>query len=245
MKAPVLITGAAKRLGFALAKDLLEKDRPVICTYRTPQEGIEELYDKGAVIYQCDFYEADQLDKLVSELQDNHPSLSGIVHNASDWMAEASNINAGLMDKGDMNRDILNKMLQIHVTAPYLLNIALKDSLVKGAAPTSNIIHISDYVASTGSQKHIAYAASKAAMENMGLSFAKAYAPLIKVNSIAPALMLFNDHDQEDYKRKALNKSLMGKEGGIDSFLQAVHYLLDNDYVTGQTLHLNGGRHLK
>ncbi len=60
-----------------------------------------------------------------------------------------------------------------------------------------------------GSDKHIAYAASKAALDNMTRSFARKLAPDVKVNAIAPALIMFNTGDDEAYRQQALTKSLM------------------------------------
>ena len=96
-----------------------------------------------------------------------------------------------------------------------------------------------------GSKKHIAYAASKAAQDNLTLSFATLLAPAVKVNSIAPALLLFNEHDGEEYRKRALSKSLLAREGGLDELQQAVDYLLESRFVTGRIMHLDGGRHLR
>ena len=108
----------------------------------------------------------------------------------------------------------------------------------------ADIIHIGDYVSSRGSRKHIAYAASKAAQDNLTLSFAAKLAPAVKVNSIAPALVLFNEGDEPDYREKALSKSLLQREGGLDEIQGTVDYLLSSNYVTGRVLNLDGGRHL-
>ena len=96
-----------------------------------------------------------------------------------------------------------------------------------------------------GSRKHIAYAASKAAQDNLTLSFAALLAPKVKVNSIAPALVLFNGTDDDAYREKVLKKGLLPREGGLDEFQRAVDYLLESQYVTGRIHHLDGGRHLK
>jgi dihydromonapterin reductase/dihydrofolate reductase len=104
---------------------------------------------------------------------------------------------------------------------------------------------MTDYVQDTGSKKHIAYAASKAALHNLTLSFATLLAPNVKVNSIAPALLMFNEHDSDDYKAKSLQKSLLQICPGAQEAVKAMNYLFDCDFVTGQTMHLDGGRHLK
>ena len=106
-------------------------------------------------------------------------------------------------------------------------------------------MHISDDVVRKGSSKHIAYSASKAGMENLTLSFAASYAPQIKVNGIAPALIEFRAGDDAQYKAATLAKSALGIEPGAEVIYQAIRYLLDNPYVTGTTLTVNGGRHLK
>ena len=103
---------------------------------------------------------------------------------------------------------------------------------------------MSDYVASTGSKKHIAYAASKAAIDNLTLSYASKYAPLVKVNSIAPALLIFNHSDGDYYRRKAVKKSLLGIVPGQAEGVNAIRYILNSRYLTGKTIGLDGGRHL-
>lgn len=108
----------------------------------------------------------------------------------------------------------------------------------------ADIIHMSDYVASTGSKKHIAYAASKAALDNLTLSFATQLAPLVKVNSIAPALLMFNQHDDATYRKKALKKSLLGITPGEAEGVSAIRYILESRYLTGKVIALDGGRHL-
>jgi dihydromonapterin reductase/dihydrofolate reductase len=104
---------------------------------------------------------------------------------------------------------------------------------------------LTDYVQTTGSQKHIAYAASKAALHNLTLSFAQLLAPSVKVNSIAPALLMFNDHDSAEYRAKSLKKSILEICPGAQEAVKAMNFLFESDFVTGQTMHLDGGRHLK
>ena len=108
----------------------------------------------------------------------------------------------------------------------------------------ADIIHIGDYVSSRGSRKHSAYAASKAAMDNLTLSSSARLAPKVKVNSIAPARVLFNEHDDAEYREKTLMKSLMQREAGLHEFQHAVDFLMNSHYVTGRILPVDGGRHL-
>src|SRR5690606_36703571 len=111
-------------------------------------------------------------------------------------------------------------------------------------APVGDIIHISDHVAKRGSARHIAYSASKAGLEGLSRSFAARLAPRIKVNTIAPALIMFNEGDTPEYREKALAKSALGIEPGPEDDFQSILYLMYNPYLTGTCLVLNGGRNL-
>ncbi len=235
----VVITGVGKRLGFELAKSLLRDSYQVVGTYRTPYSSIDELRDLGAALYQLDFYEQSQVDAFIGQLNEAYSSIKAVIHNASDWAPDPKDVE----DEPSKAAETLARMMNIHVSVPYQLNLALQSQLK--AHGKSDIIHISDYVAEKGSKKHIAYAASKAAMHNLTLSFAALLAPEVKVNTISPALLKFNVHDGEEYKQKALSKSLMRREAGFEEMIEGVRLLLNSQYMTGRNLHYDGGRHLK
>ncbi|OJF69602.1 dihydromonapterin reductase [Alteromonas sp. V450] len=235
MNSPVLITGASQRLGLAMANSLLDQGQHVVVTYRTLRPSISMLENKGATVIQADFSTEAAIDRAIDEIKAISKTYRGVIHNASDWAQEKDN---------DNKHELMQRMMMIHAVAPYRINLALEEALC-GCEVPADIIHMTDYVQETGSEKHMAYAASKAALHNLTLSFAKKLAPKVKVNSIAPALLMFNEGDDEAYKQKALGKSLLEIVPGAQEAVKAVNYLLDSDYVTGQTLHLNGGRHLK
>ena len=230
---PILITGVGKRIGYALCRYFIHQGIPVIGTYRTDYGTFDKLI--GADLIHCDLYQQQDLDHLIDHLKRNYRGLRGIIHNASDWVAESS---------GAPPQEIFSKMMQIHAGVPYQINIALQDLLANNSK-TADIIHISDYVVEKGSAKHIAYAASKAALSNMTLSFASLLAPHTKVNAIAPSLIMFNPEDNEAYRAKALDKSVMKITPGAEEVINAVDYLLESQYITGRILSLDGGRHIR
>lgn len=235
MSHPVLITGATQRLGLAIANDLLSQAIPVIFTYRTPKPSVEELVHKGAVAIKADFSTQAAIDRAIVEIRAACTGLRAVIHNASDWAPETT-------EEPDGAR--IARMMMVHATAPYCMNKALTEYL-NASNGLADIIHMTDLVQETGSEKHLAYAASKAALHNLTLSFSRALAPQIKVNSVAPSLLMFNESDSQAYREKALSKFLLEPAPGADEAVRAVNYLLSSDYVTGQTMHLNGGRHLK
>ena len=232
-----MITGVGKRVGLHLAQNFLIRGIPVIGTYRTQRDSIQELVNNGAKMYHCDFHDELEIQNFTRSITQGHQGLRAIIHNASEWIPD---------DHKDLTpSEIMHRMIQVHASAPYEINLKLQDMLLQSAHKLTDIIHIGDYISSRGSQKHIAYAASKAAQDNLTLSFAAKLAPKVKVNSIAPALVLFNEDDDEIYKEKTLKKSLMQREAGLDEILHAVDYLMQSQYVTGRILPVDGGRHLK
>jgi dihydromonapterin reductase/dihydrofolate reductase len=233
---PVLITGVGRRAGFHLAECLLRRGFAVIGTYRTRYERLDELEQLGGELIHCDFDSRSAVEGLVESIQQRHTGLRAVIHNASSWLPDDDELPAA---------EVIERMMRIHAGVPYELNLALTPLLLACREPHADIIHIGDYVSSRGSKKHIAYAASKAAQDNLTYSFAAKLAPKVKVNSLAPALLLFNEGDPADYREKALAKSLMRREGGLDELQQAVDYLMGSRYVTGRILPLDGGRHLR
>lgn len=205
-------------------------------TYRTRHPAVDTLEQAGVTCLYADFSTNEGILQFAEHVKSLTPALRAIIHNASEWQPETHNIPLC---------DTLQAMMQVHVAAPYLLNHAL-ESLLRGHGPAgSDIIHMTDYVAERGSDKHIAYAASKAALENMTRSFALKLAPDVKVNAIAPALVMFNTGDDADYRQRAVNKSLMKIAPGEQEIVSLIEYLLASCYVTGRSHAVDGGRHLR
>ncbi|WP_151173620.1 dihydromonapterin reductase [Pseudoalteromonas ruthenica] len=235
MSFPILITGAGQRIGLALAQHFVAEQHDVIITYRTRHNAVDELAAQGVTCIQADFSDDESIIHFINELRVHTPKLRAIIHNASSWDSESKN---------DDYAALFDNMMRIHAKVPYLINQHCQDML-EHSDGYSDIIHLTDFVVETGSAKHLAHAASKAALDNLTKSFAAKYAPHIKVNAVAPSLIIFNEGDSEQYKRKTLQKSLMGIEPGCREIINAVELLLTSDYITGRSLAVDGGRHLK
>lgn len=229
----IIITGVGQRIGLALAERFALAGQSVWGCYRTERPSLQRLRGLGVRLNQVDFYQPQQVDRWLTELQ-QLPSIRAVIHNASDWDSE---------DQCADLSDLFSRMMCVHAHIPYLLNHALAPALQQ--SPQADIIHISDYVSTKGSSKHLAYAASKAALDNLTLSFAAKLAPTVKVNGIRPSLIKFNDHDDQAYRASRLQKSALGIEPGYQTVLESVDFLLQNNYITGSFIDLNGGRHLR
>ncbi|MET1076885.1 MAG: dihydromonapterin reductase [Pseudomonas sp.] len=231
--APILITGASQRIGLHCAERLLADGHPVIVSYRAERPALAQLRERGALTLQGDFSSEAGILAFIAELQHCTDRLRAIVHNASEWLAETP---------GD-EADVFQRLFSVHMLAPYLINLRCA-KLLQRSTP-ADIVHISDDVVRSGSANRPAYCASKAGLESLTLSFAARLAPQVKVNGIAPALVLFNDQDDAAYRSKTLAKSALAIEPGAEVIYQSLRYLLDTPYLTGTTLTVNGGRHLK
>ncbi len=231
--APILITGASQRVGLHCARRLLDAGQPLIVSYRSERPALDELRQRGALTLAADFSSEAGILAFIAELKQHTERLRAIVHNASDWLREEPGHEA----------EAFTRMVNVHMLAPYLINLRCRELLER--CELADIVHITDDVARRGSANRVAYCASKAGLENLTLSFAAQFAPRIKVNAIAPALVMFHDHDHDAYREKTLAKSALGIEPGPEVIYQSLRYLLDNPYVTGTSLCVNGGRHLK
>lgn len=231
--APILITGASQRIGLHCAERLLDSGQPVIISYRSERPGVGKLRERGAICLPADFASEAGILAFIDLLKQHTDRLRAIVHNASAWLNETPGHEA----------EAFQQLFSVHMLAPYLINLHCAD-LLRRSQP-ADIVHISDDVARKGSANRIAYCASKAGLDSLTLSFAAQLAPQIKVNGIAPALIQFNEDDDDEYRSKTLAKSALSIEPGAEVIYQSLRYLLDNPYVTGTTLTVNGGRHLK
>jgi dihydromonapterin reductase/dihydrofolate reductase len=245
-KGLIVITGAGQRVGLHCATALLQQGFQLAVSYRKLTPGISALKQAGVHCIEADFNQLDSMAAFIDALAP-YSAIRAIIHNASSWQADRKeSLTEGQTVLSQLQQDaaVFDAMQYIHARAPYLLNRALLPKLIAGP-DMADIIHITDFVATVGSSKHQAYAASKAALDNLTLSLARKLAPKVKVNSIAPALLMFNEGDDAAYQQKALAKSLMAIAPGPDEVMQSILYLLNSRYITGRVLALDGGRHLQ
>ncbi len=231
----VLITGASRRLGLFNARRLLESGYQVIATYRQKTPGVEELESSGALVLESRLDASENTLKLIKRVQKETSTLRAIIHNASGWIPDSDT---------PLDPEPLESLFQVHMEAPWLINRGLHD-LLKNYPETADIIHMTDYNALRGNEHYAAYAATKAGLESLTRSFARLYAPKVKVNAIAPYLIIMNEQDRLAAAENTLNIPPMGLEPGEKVIWQTIDYLLHNPYVTGTTIPVDGGMSLR
>ncbi|WP_211825890.1 dihydromonapterin reductase [Kistimonas asteriae] len=232
---PILITGGGRRLGLYNARALKRDDHPVIITYRTENDELEALQREGIHTIKADFSSNENILAFIGRIQQETDSLRAIIHNASEFTPDVDS---------PLDTDTLASLFQVHMMAPWLINRGLRPLLENCDSGTADIIHMTDHNTRHGSATHAAYSATKAGLENMTASMARLFAPTIKVNAIAPYLIIMNEQDREAEKAGRLQTPPMGLAPGEQVIYQTVRFLLDNPYITGATIPVDGGMSL-
>ena len=236
MQNAILITGAGRRVGYALALHLRAQGHAVIGHYHHDNPELLTLREAGVMLVQADFSNEQDVHALVREVQASTGSLRAMVHNASAFALTAASSTDALR-QADL-------FYQVHVRSPYFISRELTPLLQACTAPHADIVHITDIYADRPNPHFDVYCASKAAAQNLALSFAQSLAPKVKVNVIQPGPILFKDWHSAEMKEKVLSETLLGVEGGSEPICLAVSALLANPYQTGAVIAVDGGRRL-
>lgn len=232
----ILITGAARRVGLHVAQSLLADGFGIIAHYRTRTDELAGLEEAGATTIQAELTDTDAVLRLVGEVKDLDIPLRGIIHNASLFETTSDDLEAALAQ--------YDRFVAVHMRAPYIMNMALAPLLAGTEERPADIVHITDIFADNPNPVFDIYCSTKAALQNLTLSFAKRLAPTVKVNAIQPGPVLFKESHTPEMRERVLDETLLAREGGADAIYQAVRALLDNPYITGACLPVDGGRRL-
>ena len=231
-----LITGGAKRIGKAIALYLAGCGYDIALHYNTSEKEaklakkeIEQIGQK-CVLFQCNFSNLDESSKLIKKVKKSFPSLCLLVNNASIFKK-------GLFQ--ETNIQLLENQLNVNFKTPFILSQDFAKLCKKG-----QIINLLDtYVVRKGS-KYFAYNLSKKALYDLTKMAAYELGPDIRVNGIAPGPILPPFGKDDGYlKIKAKNIPLKQK-GNTEYITHAVGFLLENNFITGECLFIDGGKHL-
>ncbi|MBU1618284.1 MAG: SDR family NAD(P)-dependent oxidoreductase [Gammaproteobacteria bacterium] len=224
-----VITGTSRRLGAYLAEKLNAEGYQVFGLTR--QFNPAQQYLTQIVV---DYQSADSVMSAIRQLQ-QHSSIELLIHNAS------------LFEKDELHtHDSINfyqALFAVHMQLPALLNQHLAPLLAKTAG-CGLIVHITDIYSENPNPAFSLYCSTKAGLENLMKSAAKAYAPKIRVNSIQPGPIMFLPEHSKSEKQQVMQQTLIAEEAGFEPIYQGVRFLIDNKFVTGLSLKIDGGRSL-
>lgn len=232
-----VVTGASGGIGGAIAKALHTQGASVALS-GTRVEALQAVADRlgeRAHVVPADLSNAEGADKLIKDSEAAMDGIDILVNNAGltrDQLAMR------------MKDEDWQTVLDVNLTAAFRLSRACLRGMMKARA--GRIIGITSVVGTTGNAGQTNYAASKAGMIGMSKSLAQEVASRgITVNCVAPGFIetAMTDVLSDDIKTKLLAGIPAGRLGNVDDIAAACVYLASDEasYVTGQTLHVNGG----
>ncbi|MDF1588197.1 MAG: SDR family oxidoreductase [Gammaproteobacteria bacterium] len=232
----ILVTGAGRRIGFHIAKRLHQDGQQVVAHYRTHTAEIQALSDLGITTVQADLADTDSILTFIDDLKTKVSSFRALIHNASSFEPTAVSLQQAA--------EQYDVFYTIHMKAPYLINQALQSMLKGKEDMPADIINITDINVENPTPRFDIYGTTKAGLHNMTLVLAKKYAPNIKVNAIAPGPVLFTEQHSDEVRQQLLDETLLAKEGGTEPVYLAIKSLLNNPFITGASIPVDGGRRL-
>jgi dihydromonapterin reductase/dihydrofolate reductase len=236
LKNAILVTGAGRRIGNHLALRLHQEGYTVLAHYRTHTAEIQALQDIGIATIQASLSDSQAILLFVDALKKQSSSFRALIHNASSFEPTSEDLT--------MAAQQYEQFFNVHMMAPFLINQGLSPLLVGEENNPADIIHITDINVENPTPRFDIYGTTKAGLHNMTLALAKKFAPLIKVNAVAPGPVLFTERHSAAVRQQMLDETLLAKEGGAEPVYLAVKSLLDNPFITGASIPVDGGRRL-
>ena len=229
-----LVTGGAKRLGRAISLALARAgaDVAVHCRQSVPEAEalVKELrgLGGGAWVVRGPLDDAAQAEELFTEAcRQAGGRLDILVNNASIFPKGR----LGDMDPAELDRNIL---------APFVLGRALARERRGGCIVNMLDARITDYDA-----EHAAYHISKRMLATLTRMMALEFAPRVRVNAVAPGLVLPPPGEDDAYLERLKGSNPLEKHGEAGDVAEAVLFLVRSPFVTGQTIFVDGGRHMR
>ncbi len=242
-----LVTGAARRVGRAIAKKLAAAGCDVYFTYHQSGDEAEglarELSQLGSTgsFHQVDLGDAAQVDALGRDLAGTLEKLDILVHNASIYSASPLS---------ELSMDDVLRQYHINAASPLVLTARLAPLLMQSDMKGGGaVIAFTDIHAMGRPRREFAaYAMSKAAVTEMIYSLARDLAPLVRVNGVAPGVVAWPEEGEEndpDAQRKYVRRIPLARPGTPEDAAEVVRWLaLDATYITGEIIRVDGGRWL-
>jgi NAD(P)-dependent dehydrogenase (short-subunit alcohol dehydrogenase family) len=230
----VLVTGAAKRIGRAIALALAERGANTVITYLASQAEAEQTvralaaHDVDALAVRCDLRDPESIQQTIASVIEEFGQLDLLVNNAGVFESEVLE---------DISVEQWDAMFATNTRAPFLMAKAAHPYL---RAAKGRILNIGSLGGLHPWATHAHYCTSKAALHMLSKTMAKAWAPEISVNCIAPGMIVPGEVD-EAYEHLA-RKTPMARNGTADDVAAAaIFFATAPHFITGQILAVDGG----
>ena len=237
MKTYALITGGSDRIGKAVAIHLAKQGYHLVLHYNSAKEKaenlqmhIESIYKVKVELLQINFLEENDFDRIFEDFKKKNITIEVLVNCASDFIPSSFN---------ELGSELFDKEMTINLKIPYLLTKAFARVFGKG-----NIINFVDTKVAKNKTVHLDYILSKKLLKDFTKISAVELAPNIRVNAIAPGLILPPEGKDESYLLNLAKDIPLKTIGNLDEILKAFQFILDSYFFTGQILYIDGGEHL-
>ena len=234
-----LITGAARRLGRAIALDLAQSGWRIGVHFNESEDDAQavvaeiEAHGGRAIALQGNLARIDDLGSLVRRCSDALGPVTCLVNNAACFEEDAAQ---------DFDEGSWSLHHEVNLRAPVFLTQAFAQALPGGLE--GNVINLIDQKIRALNPHYFSYTLAKSALWTATKTLAQALAPQIRVNGIAPGPVLpFTGQSPEDFERECRD-TLLQRAVPIGDITAAVRFLLETGSITGQMIALDGGRHL-
>ena len=234
-----LVTGGGRRVGRALAVALGGEGMRVVVHYHGSEAGARETArlvaaaGGSATVVRADLAAADSPERLVADVVREHGALDVLVNSAA--VMERTPL-------GSVTPAAWDAMFAVNLRAPFLLTQAAAPHLTRAHGC---VVNIADLAAFETWPAYIPHGISKAGVVYMTRALARALAPAVRVNGIAPGPVLLPEGWSEEDAAHLRETTPLRQLGSPADVTSAAIYLLRADYVTGETLIVDGGRHVR
>lgn len=225
-----LVTGAAHRLGKVFALTLAQMGFDIVLHYhRSSAEALQtqveiESVGRRVTLAQADLTDPAQIQSLISNLD----TLNVLVNSAA--FMPSGNVDLLTIENWDTSLDL-------NLRAPFLLAQECAKKMNTGGL----IVNITDVGAQKAWSRYPSYTVSKAALESLTKILARALAPQIRVNAIAPGFVLQSDIVSDEEWQRLINRIPLKRPARTEEIASALEFLVKNEYITGQTIVVDGG----
>ena len=237
-----LVTGGARRIGAAIVRRLHAEGLDIALHFHASSADATALAGElegrrqgSTLLLQADLAEFDRLPELIAHAIGRFGRLDALVNNASAFFPTAF---------GQSTPAQWDALFAANARAPFFLSQAAAPHL---RATRGAIVNLADIHGERPLREHAIYGMSKAALLQMTRALALELAPDVRVNAVAPGPILWPDEEVFDElaRQRIISHTPLRREGSPDDVAKAVHYLLaDASYVTGETINVDGGRHV-
>lgn len=238
-----IVTGSSRGIGRAIALRFARDGYDVAVNYvrregdaDTVVDRIDAETDRKAIAVQADVGDPDAANRLVHTAVDAFDGVDHVVNNAG----IDQHVYTQELSTADFDR-----IMDVNVNGAFSVTKAALPYLRDADVPEGpSVTNMSSILAYTGAAIECHYAASKAGLIGLTKSHARDFAPDIRVNAITPGHIeteMMTDHRSEEELREALGEIPLDRFGRPEDIADAVAYLRDATFVTGETLNVNGG----